>query len=378
MKFIMKKILLFCLAIFFSNSVCAADYYALDPNHTNITWSANHYGFSNVSGKFTQATGYIIIDEAQPNLSSVDVTINTSSISTGLPKFDETLKGANFFNSAKYPEAHFTSKSMILRGRNASVVGDFTLLGITKEITLEVRLNKIGLNSYTQNRTAGFSASTTIKRSDFGMNFGIPGISDNVRINIEVEGSLDKEAKKKLETPQNQSLIQDQVFKETPWRIVSETSRIEFSVNQMNSVVNGSFNKLTGKVAFNPFNLENSAVSVDIDISSIRCSINEAISELLLPEWFNVKKFPKANFTATNFSKTADGNYSARGTLNLKGRNVPTNVNFKITSQNNSSASISGTANIKRSDFGIGNLDIQKAKDVNDDVQIKFNINAVK
>ncbi|MDX2082373.1 MAG: YceI family protein [Rickettsiales bacterium] len=181
---------------YFLQSANAAEIYEFDPLHTNIVWFANHFGFSNPSGKFTKASGKIIIDEANPQNSQVEVVIDINSLQTGLSEFDAHLKNENFFNVEKFPQARFVSKKIIVNGKNAIVSGDFTLLGVTKSIILNVKLNKIGLNNYTQRKTVGFSANTEIKRSDFGMNFGIGGISDKVKISIEVEAFLLNQTKK--------------------------------------------------------------------------------------------------------------------------------------------------------------------------------------
>ncbi len=378
--FKMKKYLLLCAALFFTNFAQAADIYPLDPDHTNITWSANHFGFSSPSGKFTQAKGYIIIDETRPQNSAVSVTIKTDSLITGIANFDSRLKGKDFLNTAKYPEATFASKNVIVQGNNARVTGDFTLLGIAKEITLNVHLNRIGLNSYTQKKTVGFSANTTIKRSDFGMDFGIPGISDNVKINIEVEGILDKNAKTDSDKNENKSLIKEDLFNNnTYWKVDAQTSSIFFNTMQNNSSVSGSFKNFEGKIIFNPQDLEGSAVSVDIYMPSITCSINDAIEVLKTTEWLNLAQFTRANFTATRFSRTNIPNqFIAKGTLTLKGRSLPADLTFNLLRYSDIAATATGSVTIKRSDFGIGNPNPAKANGVQDDVQIKFTVNAKK
>jgi len=188
----MKKLLPTALAaLLLSLPANAADTYQFDPNHTNINWSANHFGFSNPSGKFNDVSGKLILDEKNPQNSSVDVVIKIASLNTGLSKFDKHLKSADFFNFDKYETAKFTSTSVKVLGKNkAKITGDFTLLGVTKPLTLDVKLNKIGLNQFTQVKTAGFSASGVIKRSEFDMNYGVPGVSDEVKLEIEAEANF--------------------------------------------------------------------------------------------------------------------------------------------------------------------------------------------
>lgn len=174
-----------------SGAHAAPEQYTLDPYHTNITWKANHVGFSNPSGKFAEASGQFTLDEAKPENSSVTVTIKPGSVLTGIPKFDEHLKSADFFNTETYTEARFESTKVVKTGeKTAKVHGNLTLLGITKPVVLNVTLNKIGENPFSKQKTAGFSATAIIKRSEFGMNYGIPVVSDDVQIEIEVEGMI--------------------------------------------------------------------------------------------------------------------------------------------------------------------------------------------
>lgn len=191
----MKKVILNAIAAsaiaFAAFTASAAETYTLDPNHTNITWSANHLGFSNPNGKFAKAEGTISLDEKEPKNSSVKVTINTGSVITGIEKFDQHLKSKDFFDSEKFPVATFVSNKVdIVSKDTAKVTGDLTLLGITKPAVLDVKLNKIGENPMNKKKTVGFSAVTTIKRSEYGMNYGLPGVSDNVEVMIEAEAAL--------------------------------------------------------------------------------------------------------------------------------------------------------------------------------------------
>ena len=186
MRFILAAVLVLLTAPAF-----AAESYTLDPNHTNIYWKANHFGFSSPSGKFADVKGTLLLDEAKPEKSKVVVTINPASVTTGIPKFEEHLKSQDFFNVLKYPEATFTSFKVDKTGKDtAKIYGDLTLLGITKRIVLDAKLNKIGDNMF-GNHVAGFSLKGLIKRSDFGMRNYLPGVSDEVSLEIEVEAIRD-------------------------------------------------------------------------------------------------------------------------------------------------------------------------------------------
>ncbi|MBL8641212.1 MAG: YceI family protein [Alphaproteobacteria bacterium] len=168
----------------------AAETYKLDPSHTAITWHVNHFGFSTPSGKFMSVDGEVTLDESNPSASSVKVTIDLNGVNSGVVKLDEHLKTADFFDVAKFPTATFLSKKVHLTGKDtAKVDGDLTLHGITKPVTLDVRLNKIGENMM-KLKTAGFTASTTIKRSEFGISTYVPNLGDDVKIDIESEANL--------------------------------------------------------------------------------------------------------------------------------------------------------------------------------------------
>lgn len=168
----------------------AADTYTLDPTHTAVTFHINHFGFSSPSGKFMNAEGTVTLDQESPEKSKVEVTIPVSAINTGVEKLDEHLKSADFFDVENHPNATFVSTSVdVISEDTAKVHGDLTIHGVTKPVTLDVRLNQIAENMF-KKQTAGFSASATIKRSDFGISTYLPGLSDEVRLDIESEANM--------------------------------------------------------------------------------------------------------------------------------------------------------------------------------------------
>lgn len=168
----------------------AAETYKLDPAHTAVTWSLSHFGFSNPSGKFMNVDGTLSLDQKDPAQSKVEVKIPVDLVNTGVPKLDEHLKGKDFFDTATYPEAVFVSNKVEVTGeKTAAVHGSLTLHGVTKPVVLNVTLNKVGENLF-KKQTAGFSASTTLKRSDFGITTYLPGLGDDVKIEIESEANL--------------------------------------------------------------------------------------------------------------------------------------------------------------------------------------------
>lgn len=167
--------------------------YHFDKTHTNILWFVSHLGFSNSMGQFMDYDGQIILDHDNPEQSSVTISIKTASIMTGLADFDTHLKTVDFFNVEKYPTATFVStKVTLLENNRATVEGSFTLLGITKPLTLKVRFNKRAMDIQKNIMRTGFSVKTTVKRSLWGMKHYLPFIGDDVIIRIEAEALIDR------------------------------------------------------------------------------------------------------------------------------------------------------------------------------------------
>jgi polyisoprenoid-binding protein YceI len=185
-KFLIFLALLFTIAPFAQ----AADKYDFDKDHTHLIFFVSHVGFSNTIGRIREYDGYFTFDEQQPQNSEVDVTLKPASVATDVPALDKILIGEKFFNVEKFPTMHFKSTKIVVTGKNTGdVIGDFTLLGITKPVMLHVTFNKSGIHPYTNNYVSGFSADAVIHRSDFGMGAYIPVVGDEVRIHIEVEGT---------------------------------------------------------------------------------------------------------------------------------------------------------------------------------------------
>lgn len=184
------------VAALFPQTSHAADTYKLDPAHTTVIWNANHIGFSNPHGLFSMIEGTLVLDEAAPEKSSVDATISTANLFTGNPKFDEHLKTKDFFDAVAFPKATFKSTKVEKTGdKTAKVTGDLTLLGKTKPVVLDVTYNKSGIFPMNQKPTVGFSATTIIKRSEWGMDYGVAmGVSDDVKLTIEAEANKDAAA----------------------------------------------------------------------------------------------------------------------------------------------------------------------------------------
>lgn len=190
MKLSLRYGLLAAAFISLSGAAHAAETYTLDSNHTNIDWRISHFGFSNPSGKFTKAEGTLVLDEQNPAKSKVSVTLSPANLVTGIDKLDEHLKSKDFFDVVQFPSAAFESTAVEVTGKDtANVTGNLTVRGVTKPVVLQVHLNKIG-NNMMNKKTAGFSATTHVKRSDFGMVAYLPGLGDDVQITIESEANL--------------------------------------------------------------------------------------------------------------------------------------------------------------------------------------------
>ncbi len=165
--------------------------YALDKAHGKVTWSISHLGFSTYIGQFTDTAGTLVLDPAKPENSTLDVTIQTASVGTLNPVLDEHLKSADFFNVAKFPTATFKSTKIIQTGpKTAKVRGDFTLLGVTKPLTLLVTLNQAGNNPFFKYYEAGFTATAHFKRTAWGLSKYAPALGDDVNLQIEGEFKL--------------------------------------------------------------------------------------------------------------------------------------------------------------------------------------------
>lgn len=188
----MKKFifLFLLLAILPAANAEATNKYLIDKNHTNITWFVSHYGFSSVSGTFTNVQGDVFFNENLPDSSTVDVIVKTASLQTISPKLTARLKGEDFFDVDNHPEARFLSTSVKLGGvsssRIARVEGELTLNGKTRPVTFKATFNKEA-EGPDRKRRIGFSLTGKIKRSDFDMKFGLPDIGDEVELRIEVE-----------------------------------------------------------------------------------------------------------------------------------------------------------------------------------------------
>ncbi len=174
---------------FSSSANAQIENYSFDKAHTQILFFVNHLGFSNSQGEFLDYDGHFIFDRGELDKSSVEITIQTASIDMDDEKWDAHMKNEDFFDVEKFPTMTFKSTGIELTGENtANITGDLTILGVTKPVVLTTVHNKSDKHAFSGKFVAGLSATATIKRSDFGMNYGLPMIGDDVQIRLEVEG----------------------------------------------------------------------------------------------------------------------------------------------------------------------------------------------
>lgn len=170
----------------------AADKFTLDNQHSYVLWEIEHLGFSKQVGKW-YVDGFVLLDKDHPDQSKVEASVDINSLITGLPELDKHLKSPSFFDAVQFPKATFISNKVdVINDKSAKVSGMLTMHGVSKPVTLMVTLNKTGENPINNKIGVGFTATTTIKRSDFGMNTLLPNLGDEVTISIGAEAYKDK------------------------------------------------------------------------------------------------------------------------------------------------------------------------------------------
>jgi polyisoprenoid-binding protein YceI len=163
--------------------------YTIEPDHAQGVFRWNHLGFSSPAAQFSQATGTLEFDPAHPTKASVEVTIDLATLQSGLPELDAVLRSKEFFDTSSFPKASFKSK-FVEKGATTDrlkVTGDLNLHGVTKSVTLNVAVVKIGNNPRTGLLSVGFDATTTIRRSAFNLGAYVPQVGDEVPMRIIIE-----------------------------------------------------------------------------------------------------------------------------------------------------------------------------------------------
>ena len=182
-----RNILLASLMLVATTTFAAQETYVIDSNHTKPRFSYSHFGYSTQLSRFDKATGKVIIDK-EAKTGSVNITIDTRSVSTGYELFNEHIQGVDFFDTTKYPSATFTSNKLNFTGDKLSTIdGTLTIKGISKSVQLTVTSFMCMPHPMAKKEACGANATAVVKRSDFNMGKHVPYVSDEVTLDIPVE-----------------------------------------------------------------------------------------------------------------------------------------------------------------------------------------------
>lgn len=187
--------------VFASPAIAEMTKWNLDKDHTTLGFEVAHMVVSKTKGKFTDYTGVVEMDPDKQEFKTISAVIQTASVTTDHKKRDEHLRSPDFFDVKTFPTMSYTMKSYKKSGDTYTAVGDFTLRGVTKEITLTGTFNGVAKDPWGNTR-AGFTAEGTINRQDYGMKFsklldnGGLMVGDEVKLKLEVEVIQEKKAEK--------------------------------------------------------------------------------------------------------------------------------------------------------------------------------------
>jgi polyisoprenoid-binding protein YceI len=160
----------------------------IDPKHSNAQFVVRHLGISNVQGQFTKVSGTVELDEKDITKSSVNATIDATSVDTRVQTRDEDLRSDHFFDVAKYPTLTFVSKKITRAADGKTqMTGDLTMRGVTREVTFDLDGPSDPIKDSGGGMKRGASATGTVKRSDFGINGAKTAVGDEVKITLDVE-----------------------------------------------------------------------------------------------------------------------------------------------------------------------------------------------
>jgi polyisoprenoid-binding protein YceI len=181
-----------CVAVFgLSPAWAAPDTFTIDKTHTYPMFEVSHFGISTQRGRFEKTTGKIVLDRAAKT-GSIDVTIDTTSISMGFEEWNQHVRGEDLFNTGKFPVITFKSNKLTFEGdKPVAADGEFTLLGVTKPLRLKIANFDCTEHPLFKKLYCGAEVTAQIKRSDFGMTKGIPIVGDDVRLISPVEALKD-------------------------------------------------------------------------------------------------------------------------------------------------------------------------------------------
>jgi polyisoprenoid-binding protein YceI len=194
----MKRVTLIALLVASSSvfgaddvKVMGAERYDIDASHSGVIFGWNHFGFSNPAARFDKIEGSVLLDKADLTKSSISVSLPVEGLDTGVAKLDEALKSPDFLDATRYPTITFKSTKVEKSGENGlKITGDLSVHGVTKPVTLDAKVNKVGIfeiPGVIKAQAAGFDATTVIKRSDFGVAKYVPAVSDEIPVRITLD-----------------------------------------------------------------------------------------------------------------------------------------------------------------------------------------------
>lgn len=168
-----------------------ADTWTIDPAHADVVFRINHLGYSNTWGRFGEVAGTLDFDPDNPADGRVEAVMKAASIDTNLADRDKHLRSGDFFKVEEFPAVTFESTGIEITGENtADIRGELTMLGVTRPVILAATLNKVAPHPRDPSLLiAGFTATTAIKRSEWGMSYGVPVIGDEVDVFLDVEAT---------------------------------------------------------------------------------------------------------------------------------------------------------------------------------------------
>lgn len=186
----MKPILGIAALLASASIATAAEKYVLDSSHSQVIFSYNHLGYSTTYGMFSGFEGEIMFDAEAPENSSVSVSMPVKSMFTGWEKRDGHFMSEDFFGAEDDDLVTFTSTAIEVTGDGTALItGDLTMNDITKSVVLDAKLNQTGTHPMANKEWAGFDATTTLLRSDFGVGAFAPAVSDEVQVTISLEAA---------------------------------------------------------------------------------------------------------------------------------------------------------------------------------------------
>jgi polyisoprenoid-binding protein YceI len=182
------NVLLCALALLAPAATAVAASFEIDPVHTSVVFKVNHLGVTNVYGRFREVAGTVVLDEADPAKSQVSITIPADSVDTNVEKRDTHLRGPDFLSAKEFPNIRFQSTKVEKTGDATwRITGDLALHGVTRPVTAD--FTYFGKAKDAQGKTkAGGEATFSVRRSEFGVTYGVPAIGDEIVFVLGIEG----------------------------------------------------------------------------------------------------------------------------------------------------------------------------------------------